>query len=72
MVKQSITNTSQNGNNSPSNAAIATNSKSSYQPRTVLGRKLWEIRAKIVASGQPLLGREEIEREVIERRGETE
>ena len=44
----------------------------SYKPRTPLGRRLWEIRAKIVASGEPLLGWEEIEREVAERRGEAE
>ena len=44
----------------------------SYEPRTPLGRRLWEIRAKIVASGEPLLGWEEIEREVAERRGEAE
>jgi hypothetical protein len=34
-----------------------------------LGRRLWEIRARIVASGEPLLGWEEIEREIAERRG---
>ena len=43
-----------------------------YEPRTPLGRRLGEIRAKIVASGEPLLGWEEIEREVAERRGEAE
>lgn len=34
-----------------------------------LGKKLWEIRARIEASGVPLLTFEEIEREVAERRG---
>lgn len=42
-----------------------------YQPRTALGRKLMSIRAKIVASEEPLLNWEEIEREVAERRGEA-
>ncbi len=36
---------------------------------TALGQSLREIRAKIVASGEPLLNREEIEQEVISRRG---
>jgi hypothetical protein len=38
-------------------------------PKTPLGRRLWEIRARIVASGEPLLGWKEIEREVADRRG---
>jgi hypothetical protein len=41
----------------------------SYIPKTPLGRRLWEIRARIVASGEPLLGWEEIEREVAKRKG---
>jgi len=40
-----------------------------FEPRTELGRRLWELRKKIVASGEPLLSRDEIEREVAERRG---
>ncbi len=36
---------------------------------TPLGIRLRQKRANIVASGQPLLNREEIEREIIERRG---
>lgn len=39
-----------------------------FQPKTNLGRKLWEIRQKIVASGEPLLGWEGVEKEVSERR----
>ena len=39
------------------------------QARTPLGRRLWEIRARVVASGVPMLSWEEIEREVEERRG---
>jgi hypothetical protein len=42
------------------------------KPRTVLGRRLWEMRARIVASGEPLLGWEDIKRELAERRGQRE
>lgn len=45
---------------------------SSYRPKTPLGRKLWKIRAKIIASGEPLLDWDDIEREVAERRGGIE
>ena len=38
-------------------------------PRTPLGKKLLEIRRRIVASGRPLLSWEDIEREIIEQRG---
>lgn len=40
-------------------------------PRLIspLGRKLRRIRAEIIASGEPLLSWEEIDREVAERRG---
>lgn len=37
--------------------------------KTPLGRKLWEISARIVTSGQPLLGWKDIEHEIAERRG---
>jgi hypothetical protein len=40
--------------------------------RTILGKQLLRIREQIVASGEPLLSWEEIEREVAERRGEFE
>ena len=40
------------------------------QPKQIeLGQRLRQIRTKIVASGEPLLSREEIEQEVINRRG---
>ena len=40
------------------------------QPKqTELGQRLRQIRAKIVASGEPLLNQEEIEQEIINRRG---
>ena len=43
---------------------------SEKQPKpTELGKQLRQIRAKIVASGEPLLNRKEIEQEVINRRG---
>jgi hypothetical protein len=38
-------------------------------PQTSLGEQLRQIRAKMVASGEPLLNREEIEKEVASRRG---
>jgi excisionase family DNA binding protein len=42
------------------------------QFRTPLGQRLWEIRSKLVASGESLLEWEKIEQEVAERRGEAE
>jgi hypothetical protein len=41
----------------------------SFRPKTPLGRRLWEIRQRIVASGVPLLDEKGIEREIRERRG---
>jgi hypothetical protein len=41
----------------------------SYIPRTTLGERLLAIRAKIVASGAPLLDPDEIDKEVAARRG---
>ena len=41
-----------------------------YRPRTALGRRLLELRAKIVAAGTPLLDWDGVEREVRERRGD--
>ncbi len=38
----------------------------SFKPKTPLGKKLWEIRRRIVASGAALLTWEEIEREIAE------
>ena len=40
-----------------------------FTPRTLLGQKLWELRKKHLASGEPLLTLEEIRREVQARRG---
>jgi hypothetical protein len=40
-----------------------------FQPKTPLGRRLWELRKQIVASGEPLLDSEDLEREIAERRG---
>ncbi len=39
-------------------------------PRTELGRKLWEIRRRIIESGARLLDWDQIEAEVAARRGE--
>ena len=43
-----------------------------WQPRTALGRRLWVLRQQIVATGEPLLSWEDLERELAERRGGTE
>jgi hypothetical protein len=43
-----------------------------FVPRTELGRRLLELRAKAVRAGMPLLSREELEREIAERRGGVE
>jgi len=40
-----------------------------FKPRTPLGRRLWELRKRIIASGQPLLDWDDLEREIAERRG---
>lgn len=40
-----------------------------YVPQTPLGRRLWQIRQGIVASGEPLLDWDDLEQEVAERRG---
>ena len=40
-----------------------------FQPKTALGHRLWELRKQIVAAGEPLLDREDLEREIAERRG---
>ena len=40
-----------------------------FQPKTALGRCLWELRKQIVASGEPLLEWEDLEKEIAERRG---
>lgn len=40
--------------------------------QTPLGRKLWQIRQQIVATGEPLLNWDEVNQEVAERRGENQ
>ena len=52
--------------NSPRGDALG-----SRVPRTGLGERLFQIRQRIVASGEPLLSWAEIDREVVERRGEA-
>lgn len=42
------------------------------RPRSPLGRRLREIRERIVASGVPLLNAEELEAEIAKRRGTRE
>jgi hypothetical protein len=45
----------------------ALNKPISFKPRTSLGKKLWRIRRRIVASGQPLLSWEDVKREIENR-----
>ena len=40
-----------------------------FEPRTPLGQVLWEVRRKLIASGEKMLTDEELEREIAERRG---
>jgi hypothetical protein len=42
-----------------------------FHPQSPLGRELWEIRQRVVASGEPLLDWEDLERELAERRGRS-
>ena len=44
----------------------------SFSPKTHRGRRLLALRHKIIAAGIPLLSPEEIEEEILERRGEDE
>jgi len=55
-----------------SKQSVASKSTQSRKPRTPLGRQLWKIRSRMIASEEPLLSWEEIEQEIAERRGETE
>jgi hypothetical protein len=43
--------------------------KAEFQPKTPLGRRFWELRKQIVASGEPLLEPEDVERELADCRG---
>ena len=42
----------------------------SNKPRTVIGMRLREIRAKILSSGVPLFDWDDLEREIADRRGD--
>ena len=42
------------------------------KPRTELGKKLREIRAKIINSGETLFDRDELEKEIADRQDEKE
>jgi len=48
------------------------NETESFFPQIASGRRLMELRQKIIAAGIPLLSSEEIEEEIWERRGEDE
>ena len=45
------------------------NDDTDFVPTTEFGRRLLELRRRAIAAGQPLLTREELEREIAERRG---
>ena len=51
-------------------SATCTGTPKTFVARTVLGKRLWLLRQKIVASGAPLLSWEQIEHELAERRGD--
>ena len=40
-----------------------------FQPRTALGKKLWEIRQRSIAEGTKLLTEPELQQELADRRG---
>jgi len=40
-----------------------------YKPRTLLGEKLLALRRDILATGARLLEQDEVEKEIVERRG---
>ena len=44
--------------------------RGTFEPKTELGRRLWEIRRKAIAEGMRLLSWEELEQEKAKRRGE--
>lgn len=48
-----------------------TNYEAPFRPHTELGRRLWEIRQRIVAAGHAKMSWDDVEREVAERRGEA-
>jgi hypothetical protein len=48
---------------------VASLNKQEQIQKTELGERLHQIRAKIVATGETLLNQEEIEKEIINRRG---
>jgi hypothetical protein len=55
--------------NLASSSSLDTNHPPAYVPRTELGGRLWAIRQRAIAAGETLLGWEEVEKEVAERRG---
>lgn len=48
---------------------LAESSSSTFQPKTSLGKKLLELRAKALLDQPPLLTWEELETEIAQRRG---
>jgi hypothetical protein len=40
-----------------------------FEPQTLLGKQLWEIRRRAIANGMTLLNESELEQELSDRRG---
>lgn len=43
--------------------------KQVYRPKTSLGARLWTLRQKAIAAGEPLLTAKELQQEIVQRRG---
>lgn len=48
---------------------LSTEAAGEYQPKTPFGRRLWEIRQRVLGSGAPVLNWKDLELEIAERRG---
>lgn len=54
------------------NLEVSWEAREAYQPKTELGKKLWEIRCRGLAEGYKLLTWDEIDKEISDLRGERE
>jgi len=57
-------------NTKPERPRPAVREEEEYEPRTELGKRLWEIRKRVVATGRATMTWDDIERELSELRGE--
>ena len=51
------------------NLEVTQEASEAYQPKTELGKKLWEIRCRGLAEGYKLLTLDEINKEISDRQG---